>query len=128
MEKVHAVPKDSLGHFHKLRRRKKRCDWVDHCPALPSALCPIAGSLPCLQNRGKRIKAPFAQAIGGSSLFGAQEHVKEKGDSQSVTAIFQLGNWCLSRGLSKNDYERFLSSRSFHSPSSLKAASPADFA
>ncbi|TSA09357.1 MAG: hypothetical protein D4R77_01030 [Planctomycetaceae bacterium] len=57
-------------------------------------------------------------------FFLSQEHVKEKGDSQSVTATIQLGR----RGLSKNGYERFLFSRSFHSPPSLKAASPADLA
>jgi len=45
-----------------------------------------------------------------------------------VIAIFQLGNWWLSRGLSKNGYERFLLSRSSHSPPPLKATSPADFA
>ena len=62
------------------------------------------------------------------SLFCALEHVKEKGDSQNVDAVFQLGRRSLSRGLSKNVYERFLFSRSFHSPPTLKAASPADFA
>ena len=68
--------------------------------------------------------APFAQAIGGSSLFCAQERVKENGGSQNVLAVFQLGR----SSISKNVYERFLFSRSFHSPPSLKAASPADFA
>ncbi len=81
----------------------------------------IADSLPFLQNRGRH--EPWV-SLG---FFLSQEHVKEKVDSQSVTATIQLGNWCLSRGLSKNVSERLLFSRSFHSPPSLKAASPADF-
>ena len=56
-------------------------------------------------------------------FFLSQEHVKEKVDSQSVTATIQLGR----SGISKNVSERLLFSRSFHSPPSLKAASPADF-
>jgi len=67
--------------------------------------------------------ASFAQAISGSSLFGALKNVKEKGVSQNVIAIFQLGR----SSISKNVYERFLFSRSFHSPPTYKAASPADF-
>jgi hypothetical protein len=35
-----------------------------------------------------------------------------------------MGRW----SIKKNGYERFLLSRSSHSPPSLKAASPADFA
>ena len=77
----------------------------------------IAGSLPCLQNRGKH--KPWV----GLGFFLSQEHVKEKVDSQSVTDTIQLGG----SGLSKNGYERLLLSRSFHSPPSLKATSPADF-
>ncbi len=78
----------------------------------------IADSLPFLQNRGRH--EPWV-SLG---FFLSQEHVKEKGDSQSVTATSQVGR----SGLSKNVSERLLFSRSFHSPPSLKAASPADFA
>jgi hypothetical protein len=39
-------------------------------------------------------------------------------------AVVQLGRW----SISKNGYERFLFSRSLHSPPPLKAASAADFA
>jgi len=41
-----------------------------------------------------------------------------------VDAVFQLGR----SSISKNVFERLLFSRSFHSPPTLKAASPADFA
>jgi hypothetical protein len=44
-------------------------------------------------------------------------------DFFDVDAVFQLGR----SSLSKNGYERFLFSRTPHSPPSLKASSPADF-
>jgi len=44
-----------------------------------------------------------------------------------VDAVFQLGNGGISTSISKNVYERFLFSRNFHSPPTLKASSPADF-
>jgi len=46
----------------------------------------------------------------------------------NVDAAIHLGRWDISKGISQNDFERFLFSRSFHSPPSLKAASPAHFA
>ncbi len=52
------------------------------------------------------------------------KNVKVKTGFPDVTAVIKLGNW----GLSKNVYERFLFSRSFHSPPSHEAARPADFA
>jgi len=45
-------------------------------------------------------------------------------DFFDVYAVIQLGR----SSIPKNVYKRFLSSRSFHSPPPLKAASPADFA
>ena len=60
-------------------------------------------------------------------LSGQTPFKHEKGFSNVVAAI-QLGRWDISKGISQNVYERFLFSRSFDSPASLKAASPADFA
>ena len=78
----------------------------------------IAGSLPCLQNCDK-----YELWARDRFLFGQTPVMTEK-DFFNVDAIFQLGR----SSISKNGYERFLFSRSFHSPPSLKAASPADFA
>ena len=90
---------------------RARFDVPNHCPACRTVV-DIKGL------------TPFAQAIGGSSLFCAQERVKENGGSQNVLAVFQLGR----SSLSKNGYERFLFSRSPHSSPTLEAASPADLA
>jgi len=46
----------------------------------------------------------------------------------NVDAAIRLGRCSISKGISQNDFGRFLSSRNFDSPASLKAASPADFA
>ena len=86
----------------------------------------------CLQNRGRRnrhclLKQSVPVPVRCSSLFGALKNVKVKKGFPDVTAVFQLGNWCLSRSLSKNVFDHLLFSRSFRSLPTYKAASPADF-
>ena len=59
-------------------------------------------------------------------FFLSREHVKEKGVSQNVTDVFQLGRSSLSRGLSKSVFEHSPPRQDSDSPPSLEAAHPAD--
>jgi len=71
--------------------------------------------------------SPHDRAINKNYFFRRNTLQNREGFSNVVAAI-QLGRWDISKGISQNVYERFLFSRSFDSPPSLKAASPADFA
>jgi hypothetical protein len=84
--------------------------------------------LPFLQNRGRKVgHRLLKQLVARPCPLVQSEHVKTVFNVY-VYAVFELGNWGISTSISKNVYERFLFSRSFHSPPSLKVASPADFA
>jgi hypothetical protein len=89
-------------------------------------------SLSC-QGHGPDLKSrfldsPHDRAINKKFISFRPSTLQDREGFSNVDAAIQLGRWDISKGISQNVYERFLFSRSFDSPPSLKAASPADFA